>query len=138
MPKGCQALSNWLRYSVHQKSSDLFEPFLEGADEHIQMVQQLLVCLLDCLPVWSSGAAMTKMSVIEAPFDCALRDSLSVIRQIHAQRHVLTGMASTPNVLASQIELCDVLLVEILGIRDSLAKDLGSRRARRRKPQFLN
>ena len=81
---------------------------------------------------------MTKISVIEASFDCALRDSLSVIRQTHAQRHVLTGMASTPNVLASQIELCDILLVEISGIRDSLAKDLGNMRGRRRKPQVLN
>lgn len=55
---------------------------------------------------------------------CALRDSLSVIRQTHGRLHVLMGMTSTPNVLASRIELCDVLLVEISGIRNSLAKDL--------------
>ena len=81
---------------------------------------------------------MTKISVTGASFDCALRDSLSVIRQTQAQRDVLTGMASTPNVLASQIELCDILLVEISGIRDSLAKDLGSRPMRPRKLQVLN
>jgi hypothetical protein len=81
---------------------------------------------------------MTKISNIGASFDCTLRDSLSVIRQIHAQRNVLTGMASTPNVLASQIELCDVLLVEISGIRDSLAKDLGHRPTQPPKSQVLN
>jgi hypothetical protein len=81
---------------------------------------------------------MTKINVIGAPFDCALRDSLSIIRQTQAQRHVLTGMASTQNVLASQIELCDILLVEMSGIRDSLAKDLGDRPALRPRPKVLN
>jgi hypothetical protein len=33
-------------------------------------------------------------------------------------------MDTTATVLASQIELCDTLLVEISGIRSSLAKDL--------------
>jgi hypothetical protein len=33
-------------------------------------------------------------------------------------------MRTSPTVLASQIELCDVLLVEISGIRSSLARDL--------------
>jgi hypothetical protein len=79
---------------------------------------------------------MTKISVIGASFDRALRESLGVIRQTQAQRHVLTGMASTPNVLTSQIELCDILLVEISGIRDSLAKDLGHKPPRPRKPQI--
>ena len=81
---------------------------------------------------------MTKMSVIGASFDDDLRDSLRLIRQTHAQRHILTGLASTPNVLESQIELCDVLLVEILGIRASLAKDLGTGRGRVRKPLALS
>jgi len=81
---------------------------------------------------------MTKISDIGASVDCTLRDSLSVIRQTQAQRHVLTGMATTPNVLASQIELCDILLVEISGIRDSLAKDLGHKPILARKPQLLN
>jgi hypothetical protein len=76
----------------------------------------------------SNGASMTKISDIGASFDCALQDSLSVIKQTHVQLHVLTGMTSTANVIASQIELCDLLLVEISGIRNSLAKDLGRSR----------
>jgi hypothetical protein len=78
---------------------------------------------------------MMKISDFGTSFDCALLDSLSVIRQTHVQLHVLTGMATTANVLASQIQLCDVLLVEISGIRNSLARDL----RRTRKPlQVLN
>jgi hypothetical protein len=56
--------------------------------------------------------------------DGALRSSLSAIKQAHDELHFLTGMCTTATVLASQIELCDVLLVEISGIRSSLAKDL--------------
>jgi hypothetical protein len=67
---------------------------------------------------------MTKISNLGASPDCALRESLSVIRQTHVQRHVLTGMMTTPTVLASRIELCDALLLAISGIRSSLAKDL--------------
>jgi hypothetical protein len=37
-------------------------------------------------------------------------------------------MGTTATVLAWQIELCDVLLVEISGIRSSLAKDLNHTR----------
>ena len=78
---------------------------------------------------------MTKISDIAVSFDCALQDSLSIIRQTQVQRHVLTGMTTTANVLVSQIELCDVLLIEISGIRDNLAKDL---RGTREPRQFLN
>lgn len=56
--------------------------------------------------------------------DSTLRGSLTAIKQAHDRRHLLTGMCTTATVLASQIELCDVLLVEISGIRSSLAKDL--------------
>jgi hypothetical protein len=56
--------------------------------------------------------------------DGAVWHSLSAIRHAHIQLHLLTGMRTSPTVLASQIELCDVLLVEISGIRSSLAKDL--------------
>ena len=56
--------------------------------------------------------------------DGALSNSLSAIRQAHDQLHHLTSMCTTATVLASQIELCDVLLVEISGIRSSLANDL--------------
>jgi hypothetical protein len=58
------------------------------------------------------------------PCDGTLRSSLSAIKQAHDQLHFLTGMCTTATVLASQIELCDVLLVEISGIRSSLAKEL--------------
>jgi hypothetical protein len=37
-------------------------------------------------------------------------------------------MRASPNVLASQIELFDVLLVEISDIRNSLARDLNESR----------
>jgi hypothetical protein len=67
--------------------------------------------------------------------DCALRSSLTAIKQAHDQLHFLTGMCTTPTVLASQIELCDVLLVEISGIRSSLAKDLNDTRG---APQLSN
>jgi hypothetical protein len=74
---------------------------------------------------------MIKINNLRASFDCPLRDSLSVIREIHGQLHALTGVMTTANVLASRIELCDVLLVEISSIRSSLARDL----QRTREPQ---
>jgi hypothetical protein len=83
----------------------------------------------------SNGASMTKISDLEMSFDCALRNSLSVIRQTQVQLHVLTDMTTTANVLASRIELCDVLLVEISGIRSSLAKDI---QLTREPPRVLN
>jgi hypothetical protein len=57
-------------------------------------------------------------------FDCALRDSLSTIRETHIQLHLLTGTCATATLLASQIELYDVLLDEISGIHTCLARDL--------------
>jgi len=54
----------------------------------------------------------------------AVVHSLSAIRHAHGQLHRLTGMQTSPTVLASQIELCDLLLVEISGIHRSLARDL--------------
>jgi hypothetical protein len=56
--------------------------------------------------------------------DGELWNSLSAIRQAHIRLHLLTGMRASPTVLASQIELYDVLLLEISGIRSSLAKDI--------------
>jgi hypothetical protein len=55
---------------------------------------------------------------------CPVSDSLSIIRQTHVQLHALTDVTTTANVLTTRIELCDVLLGEISGIRSSLAKDL--------------
>jgi hypothetical protein len=57
-------------------------------------------------------------------FDYAVRDSLSTIKETHVQLHLLTGTSATPALLASQIELYDVLLDEIYGIHTSLARDL--------------
>ena len=57
-----------------------------------------------------------------------LRDSLSAIRHAQIQLHHLTGTCTSPAMLASQIELCEVLLGEISGIRSSLAEDLAQTR----------
>lgn len=56
--------------------------------------------------------------------DGALWNSLSAIKQAHLQFHLLTDMCPAPTILASQIEICEVLLVAIAGIRSSLAEDL--------------
>lgn len=53
-----------------------------------------------------------------------LLNSLSAIKQAHFQFHLLTDMCTSPSVLASQIEICEALLVAISGIRSSLAEDL--------------
>ena len=71
---------------------------------------------------------MKKISDVSDSCACALGGSLSAIKQAHDQLHHLTGMATTATVLASQIELCDVLLIGISGIRSSLAKDLNHTR----------
>jgi hypothetical protein len=72
---------------------------------------------------------MRKIRYVSDSYECALRSSLSAIRRAHHRLHLLTGMDTTATVLASKIELCDVLLVEISGIRRSLAKDLNHARA---------
>lgn len=60
--------------------------------------------------------------------DCALQSSLSAIKQAQDQLQLLTGISTTATMLAWQIELYDVLLVEISGIQRSLAKDLSHTR----------
>jgi hypothetical protein len=67
---------------------------------------------------------MSKINLVSGSFNGALWNSLSAIKQAHLQLHLLTGMQISPSVLASQIELCDMLLGEISGIRTSLANDL--------------
>ena len=59
----------------------------------------------------------------DAPFDCSLHGSLSAIKEARVRLDVLTGMSTTATTLASQIELCDVLLIEISGIRSTLARN---------------
>jgi hypothetical protein len=71
---------------------------------------------------------MRKIGHVNGSCDYALRSSLSAIKQAHDQLRLLTGNCTTATVLASQIGLCDVLLVEISGIRSSLAEDLNSTR----------
>ena len=56
--------------------------------------------------------------------DCTVRDSLSTIRATHVRLHRLNGTRATTDLLASQINLYDVLLDEISGIHTSLARDL--------------
>jgi hypothetical protein len=67
---------------------------------------------------------MSEIGLVGGSFNGALWHSLSAIKQAHAQLYLLTGMQTSPTVLASQIELCEVLLDEISGIRTSLAKNL--------------
>ncbi len=66
---------------------------------------------------------MTRISDLGTSSSCPVRDSLSIIRQTHVRLHALTDVTTTANVLTTRIELCDILLGEISGIRSSLAKD---------------
>jgi hypothetical protein len=68
---------------------------------------------------------MRKFSHVNLSPDCALDNSLSAIKQANFQLDfLLSRMETSPILLVSQIQLCDVLLVEIAGIRSSLARDL--------------
>ena len=67
---------------------------------------------------------MTKINHINGSSNGAVRDSLSAIRHAQIQLRHLTHTRASPTVLASQIELCEVLLAEISGIHSSLAKDI--------------
>jgi len=67
---------------------------------------------------------MNKVNHVDGLSQGALLNSLGAIRQAHGRLHFFTGMRASPTVLASQIELWDVLLVEISGIRGCLLEDL--------------
>jgi hypothetical protein len=56
--------------------------------------------------------------------DPGVGNCLTAIRQAHNRIHLLSSMRASPSIVASQIELCDVLLVEISDIRSTLARDL--------------
>ena len=56
--------------------------------------------------------------------DCTVRDSLSTIRATHVRLHRLNDTRATTDLLASKIDLYDVLLGEISGIHTSLARGL--------------
>jgi len=60
-------------------------------------------------------------------FDHGLSNSLKKIRAAKSRFNLLTARSSTQAVLASQIEICDVLLEEIRSISCSLEKRIGSR-----------
>jgi hypothetical protein len=57
-------------------------------------------------------------------FDDAVLDSLNTIKEAHVQLRLLTGTTATAALLASQIQLYDLLLDEVSGIHTSLARDL--------------
>jgi len=67
---------------------------------------------------------MRKIDDCSKSFDCTVRDSLTTIRATHVRLHLLNGTCATAALLASQIELYDVLLGEITGIHTILARDL--------------
>jgi len=71
---------------------------------------------------------MRRMKDSSKSFDCTVRDSLSTIKATHVRLHLLNGTCATAALLASQIELYDVLLGEICGIHTSLARDLARTR----------
>jgi hypothetical protein len=60
-------------------------------------------------------------------FDHALSNSLKTIRAAKSRYHFLTARSSTKAVLASQIELCEVLLEEIQSISSGFEKRMSSR-----------
>lgn len=67
------------------------------------------------------------MSHVDHSHATSLQHSLSAIKEAHIQLHLLTSSSTTPTALASRIQLCEVLLGEISGIRSNLAKSLKSR-----------
>lgn len=68
--------------------------------------------------------------------NCAVGGSLNTARDAYAQLQLLTGGLSSPATLASQIELFDVLLVEISGIRSGFAMEIQHVRVTPRAPDL--
>jgi len=66
-------------------------------------------------------------------FNHALLKSLKKIRAAKSRFHLLTARGSTQAALASQIELCDVLLEEIRSISCSLEKRMDKSGATNRR-----
>jgi hypothetical protein len=75
---------------------------------------------------------MKKTSHVDLSQASSLQHSLTAIKEAHVQLHLLTATTTSPTALASQIQLCEVLLGEISGIRSSLARSLEHRRNRPR------
>ncbi len=66
-------------------------------------------------------------------FNHDLLNSLKKIRAAKSRFHLLTSRSATQAVLASQIQLCDVLLEEIRSISCSLEKRIDKRSATHRR-----
>ena len=64
-----------------------------------------------------------------------LSNSLKAIRAAKSRFHVLSTRSPTKAVLASQIELCDILLEEIRSISSSLEKRISSCKVRNRRSE---
>lgn len=71
---------------------------------------------------------MKKMDHVSQADAGSLLHSISAIKEAHNQLDLLTSSSATATALASQIQLCDVLLYEISGVRSRLAKHLKTRR----------
>ncbi|WP_072825643.1 hypothetical protein [Bradyrhizobium erythrophlei] len=54
-------------------------------------------------------------------FNFEIRNSLNMIKATHIRLHLVAGTCSTAGLLASQIELYDVLLDELSEIQSSLS-----------------
>lgn len=72
---------------------------------------------------------MKKMSHVDQSHAGSLQHSLSAIKEAHFQLLLLTSSSTTPTALASRIQLYDVLLGEISGIRNRLARSIKYRRS---------
>jgi hypothetical protein len=68
-------------------------------------------------------------------FNHGLSNSLKTIRSAKSRFNLLSARSATPAVLASQIELCDILLEEIRSISGSLEKRIGSRSVMSRRSE---
>jgi len=68
-------------------------------------------------------------------FNHGLSNSLKTIRAAKSRFNLLKARNSTQAALASQIELCDILLEEIRSISNSLEKRIGSRSVMSRRSE---
>ena len=68
-------------------------------------------------------------------FNHGLSNSLKAIRAAKSRFNLLKARSSTRAALASQIELCDIMLEEIRSISGSLEKRMGRRGVMSRRPE---
>lgn len=77
---------------------------------------------------------MRKINYPSKSGNCTVRSSLSTIKATQVRLHLLNGTCATAALLASQIELYDLLLGEISGIHSSLERDLAHTRVTPQEP----